>query len=59
MANMISSGYPENTIGKARAIIVFSDEDALDVNPHDNDPLVIIIQHENWDIRRALNGLGS
>lgn len=56
---MISSGYPENTIGKARAIIVFSDEDALDVNPHDNDPLVIIIQHKNWDIRRALNGLGS
>lgn len=26
----------------------------MGINPHNNDPLVITIQHDNWDIRRVL-----
>lgn len=33
--------------------IVFSEEDAICIKPRDNDPLVITVQHGNWDIRRV------
>lgn len=58
-ANVISSRRPKNTIGRVGVNIIFSKEYALNTNPHDNDPLVIIIQHDNWDITCALINLGS
>lgn len=39
--------------------IIFSEEDALDINPCDNDPLVITVKHDNWDIRCVLIDPGS
>lgn len=40
-ANVISSGFPKNTIGVTGADIIFSKEDAMGINPHDNDIFVI------------------
>lgn len=31
----------------------------MGINPHKNEPLVSIVQHDNWDIRRVLIDLGS
>lgn len=50
------TSYPlflENAIGVTGFGIVFSKEDALDINPHENDLLVIIIQLDNWDMMRS------
>lgn len=43
LANTISTDFPENSIVKVRADIVLSEEVALGINPHDNDPLVITV----------------
>ena len=48
-----------NIPGTTGVNIVFSREDALDINPHDNDPLVITVQHGKWDIKHLLIDLGS
>lgn len=57
--NMIYNSFPWNTIGKKGVNITLSKEDALEVNPHDDDPLVNIVQHENWDIKRVLIDPGT
>lgn len=45
--------------GKIGVNMTFYKEDALRLNPHDNDPTVIIVQHSNWDVKRVLIDLGS
>lgn len=57
--NVISSGFHKNTTGADRVNIIFSKEDALGINPHENDPQVIIVQHDNWDIMCVLIDSGS
>lgn len=47
MANVISPDFPENTIGTAGVNVVFYEEHAIYINPHDNDLLVITVQHVN------------
>lgn len=32
----------------------FSKKDTMGINPSDNDPLIITIQHDNWDVIRVL-----
>lgn len=39
--------------------ITFSKEDAIEVNPRDNDLLVIIVRHDNWYIKQILIDPGS
>lgn len=46
-ANVISLGFPENIIVTTEVNIVFSKEDYIGINSHDNDPLLITIQHGN------------
>lgn len=57
--NVLSPIFPENTVGTIKVNIIFYEEDALCINPHDNDHMVITIQHGNWDIKNALIDLGS
>lgn len=57
--NVISHGFPRSSQRKTRVNIIFSEEDPLVVNPHNDDPLVIIVQQGNWDIKRVLIDLGS
>lgn len=38
----------------ARAEITFSNKDVVDILPHKNDPMVIIVQYNNWDLKRIL-----
>lgn len=57
MANVISLGFPKGSQGKTN--IIFSNEDALRLNPHDDDPLVFIVQQGNWDIKHILIDPGS
>lgn len=53
-ANVIFHGFPRRSQGKAWVNIIFSEEDALDINPRDDDPLVITMQYGNWNIMRIL-----
>lgn len=48
--NVISSRFPGNIIAMAGVNIIFSKEDATCINPHDKDPLVITVEHGNWNI---------
>lgn len=52
--NVISLGFPMELLGKVEVHITFSKEDAIEVHPHDNDPLVITVRHVKWDIKRVL-----
>ena len=54
VANIISSGFPKITTGETEANIIFSREDAMHIHPHDDDPLVITVQHDIWDIMRVM-----
>lgn len=57
--NFISPDLPRRDIGKTRADNVFYKEDAIDFNPHNNDPLVITVHYGNWDIKYILIDQGS
>lgn len=57
--NVISHGFPKGAHGEIRINITFFDEDIIKVNPHDNDPMIIIVQHDNWDIMRVLIDYGN
>lgn len=57
--NTISSGFPKNTTEPIGVDIVISQEFAMDMNHYNNDPLIIIVQHDNWDIRSVLIDRGS
>lgn len=39
--------------------IIFSEEDMFDIHSHKNDPMVIIVKCEEWDIKRVLVDQGS
>lgn len=47
VANVISTSFPQNTLGKTGVNITFFEEDTLDINLHNDDPLVITVQHGN------------
>lgn len=49
--NVISLSFRRNTVGMEGFNINFFEEDALGINPYDNDHLVTTVQHCNWDIR--------
>lgn len=55
----MSLSFPENNVGTTGVNNFFSEEDALGINLHENDPLATIIQHDNWDIRHILIDPGS
>lgn len=57
--NFISSNFTKRTTGEPGANIVFFEKDALSINPHGNDPLVITSQHLKMDIRCVRIDLGS
>lgn len=57
--NVISSGLPRSSQRKTWDNIFFSEEDAFNIKPHDDDPLVITVQHENGDIKHILIDPGS
>lgn len=40
-------------------MVVFSEEDAFDVHPHNDDPMVITVKYEEWKIKRFLVDQGS
>lgn len=46
-------------MGTVEANNIFSKEDSLGINPHDNDTLVITVHIGNWDIKRILIDPGS
>lgn len=46
-SNIISISFTKSSQGKTGVNIIFSEEDALEINPHDDDPLVIIVQLGN------------
>lgn len=50
-SNVISLSFPRGAGGKEKVNITFSEENSIRVNPHDNDPLTITIQHGNWNIK--------
>lgn len=52
--NVISHSFPIISQEKLEVNIIFSEEDAFDINPYDDDPLVITVQHGNLDIKRVL-----
>lgn len=52
--NVISHGFPIGAWEKAKVNITFFKEDALRVNPHDNNCLLITVQHVRWDIKWVL-----
>ena len=57
--NVISHDFPRSALGKTWVVVDSSEEDAMDINHHDNDPLVITIQPDNWDIRHVMINPGS
>lgn len=54
VANIISSGFLKSTVGATGANIVFSQEDALRIIPCEDNPLVITVQHSDWEIMCVL-----
>lgn len=52
-------GSLEVNEGEIWVNITFYDSDIVGTNPHDNDPMVIIVRHDNWDIKWVLINLGS
>lgn len=59
VTNLISHGFPRGVQGKTWVNITFSNKDSIMFNPHDNDPLVITVQYNNWNIKWVLIGVGS
>lgn len=57
--NVISFNSHMGERVETKVNITFFERDAIKVNTHDNDPLVIIVQHGNWDVKRVLVDLGS
>lgn len=53
-ANVIFHGFPRRSQRKIRVNIIFFEEDALSINPCDDVPLVINMQHGHWNIMRIL-----
>lgn len=53
-ANIISSGFLKSIVGATGANIIFSQEDALHIIPCEDNPLVITVQHSDWDIMCVL-----
>lgn len=51
VANVMSSRTPRGELGKIRVNITFSDNDVVGTISQDNDPLIITVQHGNWDIK--------
>lgn len=54
VTNIISSSFPRDEQGESRVNITFSNNDAIGNNPYDNDPMFIIVQHNNWNVKRVL-----
>lgn len=49
--NVISLGFSKWEQGELGINITFSSNDAVRILPHENDPMVITVQHGNWDIK--------
>lgn len=58
-ANVISHVFLMGERRETRVNITFSDSDDMKTKPHDNNPVVISVQHDNWDIKRVFIDLGS
>lgn len=52
--NIISPSIPRGHEGEQELTSFFSKEDAARAIPHDDDPLVITVQHNNLDIKQVL-----
>lgn len=59
VANIIFCDFPKSTTRATEANITFFEEDVLGINPHNDDPLVITVQRDNWDIKHILLDSGS
>lgn len=54
VVDVISPSFLRGVQGKTRVNITFFEEDVIGLDPHDNDPLVITMKHENWDMNQDL-----
>lgn len=55
-----SSAIPKPNLEKElEPEIVFSDEDTVDIHPHDNEPMVIKMMCVYWDINQIMVESGS
>lgn len=54
VVNLISPRFSEDDRRKSRVNITFSSSDAMRILPHNNDLIVIIVQHYNSNIKRVL-----
>lgn len=52
--NVISLGFSEVEQGEVSINITFYSSDTVRILPHDNDLMVITVQHGNLDIKRVL-----
>lgn len=47
----IMSTYTKKTIEKKlESKITFSNKDAIDIHPYNNDLLVVMVQYDDWDM---------
>lgn len=51
VANVISHSFPTYERGERGLTSSFSNKDVNGINHHDNDPVVINVQHGNYDIK--------
>ena len=47
------------SIKALEAMSVFSQEDAFEVRPHNDDPIFIVVKCEEWEIKKVLVYQGS
>lgn len=57
--NVISHDFPQNTLGEIEVNITFSEEEALDIKPRDDNPLIITGKHGSWDTKRVMIDLDN
>lgn len=53
-ANIIPHSLSKAMHRGSASRIVFSSRDATSVFPRDNDPMIVMVQYNNWDIKRVL-----
>lgn len=53
ITNVISLELSNIDMREPGANITFSSNDFVEILPHDNDPIITNVKHENWDIKRV------